>query len=448
MYPGLRWVLHQHGIELERAPSQRATTTAVVDVLPSTTDPQDETPPTPPPSPITSFADLMPLGSGTELGDVDSYIFPGSAICVFPDDIVAAFTDPSASEITHQIRLVISPELNPQIRLFFTEKLAEIRDKRRIEVSWPTVEDIVTLVDLSSGLFAHSQALVLFIDDPDSEGPQHQLRIVMSYADKSKHAVGKHPLAALDFFYDTLVLKRIPDSKRKSIRLMLLVWRLLSRSDLGSVVNALTVGAILEKAEDQIRDLCRSLHPVMTLNSDLEFIFYHSSFLDFLEDERRSKDECIRSDSAVKLLLNHVLPMLSNLCVGGGQDSSNLQPPTLSSVAPDAIHTCLVALFFGALGSMSLSDLHGVDVQILEGIREINFRGMAYLGRLDLGELDFDLIYLNLRKAGVVRPFKGRNLISRVRAFFARNTQYSERYFIVGRPIARALPHLELMILG
>ncbi|KAJ3555939.1 hypothetical protein NP233_g12091 [Leucocoprinus birnbaumii] len=131
--------------------------------------------------------------------------------------IVAAFNNASLSPIIHQIKLIILPELNPEIHHFFTGKLTEICTKRGIESSWPADKDITTLVDISAGLFTHSHTLAHFIDDPDSEGPQHQLQVILSQAGEIKQAGEKHPLAALDLFYDILILKRIPETRCRAI---------------------------------------------------------------------------------------------------------------------------------------------------------------------------------------------------------------------------------------
>ncbi|KAJ3559222.1 hypothetical protein NP233_g11322 [Leucocoprinus birnbaumii] len=335
--------------------------------------------------------------------------------------LVAAFADPSASEFTHQIGLVISSELNPQIRLFFTDKLIEVRIKKGIENSWPTAEDITTLVDLSAGLFAHSHALVLFIDDPSSEGPQHQLRIVLGLAEKIKLAAEKHPLAALDFFYDTLVLKRIPEAKRISIRLMLLAHKLLSNPN--TQRPALTVGNVLAKSEDQVRDLCRSLHSVMILDSDLNFKFYHASFMDFLESEDRSKSECIRTDSAIKLLFNEVQffpqPPIS------WSASGHLKTP------PQVVYHALLHAFFKAVELMSMAN--NADIQI-QSLRQFDFRKVALQGEQVLADKRSDLVYHNLCKAGVIRPLLRRNFIAQCRGLFSKDLENRTRYYSLGRP--------------
>ncbi|KAJ3575317.1 hypothetical protein NP233_g1175 [Leucocoprinus birnbaumii] len=93
MYPGLRWILREHGIrleELESTPSPNGTasntTTGTSDVMPEAANsPEAEIPPTPPPSPVSSFADLVPLCPGTTLGDVDSPQLKNSQPITFSD---------------------------------------------------------------------------------------------------------------------------------------------------------------------------------------------------------------------------------------------------------------------------------------------------------------------------------------------------------------------------
>ncbi|KAJ3566588.1 hypothetical protein NP233_g6908 [Leucocoprinus birnbaumii] len=201
--------------------------------------------------------------------------------------IVAAFNNASLSPIIHQIELIILPELNPEIHHFFTGKLTEICTKRGIESSWLADKDIATLVDISAGLFAHSHALAHFIDDPDSEGPQHQLQVILSQAGEIKQAGEKHPLAALDLFYDILVLKRIPETRCRAIQQILLVCSIVLPNKVDYDRKAELIRNVLRKTEDQFLDLCWSLHSVAMLDSSTaaKLPFYHASFMDFMEDQ-------------------------------------------------------------------------------------------------------------------------------------------------------------------
>ncbi|KAJ3575834.1 hypothetical protein NP233_g859 [Leucocoprinus birnbaumii] len=335
--------------------------------------------------------------------------------------IVAAFSSPSVSPIIHQIELIISPELNPQIHRFFTGKLTEIRSKRGIESSWPADEDIATLVDISAGLFAHSHALVLFIDDPDSEGPQHQLRVILSRAGEIKEAGEKHPLAALDLFYDVLVLKRIPETRRIVIRQILLVRVIISSITIPFPEHqAEMIANILGKTEDQFRDLCRSLHSVASLTTvTAKLRFYHASFMEFMEDKYRSKEECIWSDSSVTLLLSQVRSLLSNACVIRDRSSHPEQLIPRPLITWHLNHNdhivCLYQLLvFTFVKAMEVIPL--TDKQLIMSIQQFDFRKLILAEPVGLHAINSKVLLSKLKKADIVRPLKVANLV----AFLAR----------------------------
>ncbi|KAJ3553022.1 hypothetical protein NP233_g12741 [Leucocoprinus birnbaumii] len=83
MFPGVRWILLEHGLvveELERA-------CAAVTAFTGDSDPNHIPPPTPLPSPVSSFVDLVPIHPGieTSMGDIDSYIFVRTDVVVVVD---------------------------------------------------------------------------------------------------------------------------------------------------------------------------------------------------------------------------------------------------------------------------------------------------------------------------------------------------------------------------
>ncbi|KAJ3562932.1 hypothetical protein NP233_g9269 [Leucocoprinus birnbaumii] len=343
---------------------------------------------------------------------------------------------PRSKKITNQIELTISPDLNPEIHRLFTDKLADIRARRGIKKLWPTKEDIATLVDISAGLYAHSDALIHFIEDPDSEGPEHQLRIVLGQADEFREASIKHPLAALDLFYDHLVLKRIPESKRRTLRCMLIASRLRAQSDNFSTPDAILIGNVLGKAEDQVHDLCRSLHSVMILDPSLKFKFHHASFMDFLEDRRRSKEECIWSEpETMAMLLGHVRRTLDKTSISRGSNNKPVPMPPLSWTHPHPpsldkeVYVLLVRALFKALESLPLISTSNNGVSIFS-MKDFDFSRAALLDRVSLRFVKPDSLRHNLKEIGVIRSSTGRNLPAKVREILS--GQKGPRYYVIG----------------
>ncbi|KAJ3565674.1 hypothetical protein NP233_g7482 [Leucocoprinus birnbaumii] len=356
--------------------------------------------------------------------------------------IVAAFSSPFVSSIIHQIELIISPQLNPEIHRYFTGELTEIGMKRGIEESWPADKDIATLVDISAGLFAHSHALVLFIDDPDSEGPQHQLRVILSLAGEIKEAGEKHPLAALDLFYDILVLKRIPETRRKAIRQILLVRTIVLPVQAVQTEyfgKAKLIGNVLGKTEDQFHDLCRSLHSVATLDpgATAKLRFYHASFMDFMEDKRRSKEECIWSDSAVTSLLHQTRSLLEDTGVmvrdqyqHSSPTSEQLipRPPMVWHISADAhiieFYQAVVLIFLKAMEMMPLT-----DSQLIAPFQRFDFRKITLEALVGFETINGEILLSKLKETGIVRPLRSANPVAFLREALSKDFPYQSYVF-------------------
>ncbi|KXN83159.1 hypothetical protein AN958_01772, partial [Leucoagaricus sp. SymC.cos] len=239
--------------------------------------------------------------------------------------LISTFNRFGIAPLISHTELTISRKLDREIFFFLAEKLAEIRRKHALEESWPTEGDLHDVVDLSSGLWAYSHALTLFIDDPDSLGPKDQLRIVLSLARKIKQSGGtRHPLAALDLFYSELVLKRLPPKKLHASRTMLLATRLGVFGNHRSIPELVLVANFLGYSKDQLRNLCQSLHSVVSYDEEtISLEFYHASFMDFLGDPARSNDLCIWSEFNIVTLFDRALQSLSQVSVIPSEGSSH-----------------------------------------------------------------------------------------------------------------------------
>jgi hypothetical protein len=179
--------------------------------------------------------------------------------------------------------------------------------------------DILILVDLSSGHFAYASTVVLFVSDEDSIGPEHQLELVLDLAKRKRRSGEKHPLANLDYLYSALILKRLSPTKLQLIQRLLLIHRLYLDYVKGpgslSSSASITSANVLRLSEQQLRDVCKSLHAVMVLDVALNFKFYHASFMDFLQDSSRSQEYSIWSPSTALTSLDNILQTLNEIQV-------------------------------------------------------------------------------------------------------------------------------------
>ncbi|KAF5359852.1 hypothetical protein D9756_002926 [Leucocoprinus leucothites] len=141
--------------------------------------------------------------------------------------LVSTFDRPEIKSLTAHFELTVTRELDPQIHHFLASRLREIREKHGLGESWPTGEDLRTLVDISAGLFACAHVIALYIEDPESATtPKKELDIVLGLTSRIKiERSSKHPLSSLDLFY-TLILERLHPERFTDAQLILLATRL------------------------------------------------------------------------------------------------------------------------------------------------------------------------------------------------------------------------------
>lgn len=186
------------------------------------------------------------------------------------------------------------------IERFLTSRFSEIRQQnprilQGMPFPWPSLEDLLALVNKSSGLFVFASTLADFVTDGQAP-PQQKLKSVLSLH------------AGLDLLY-TQVLKAVPNIvcfRRVLTALMLLheqpsvnLLAELLRLDAGDVLHALTfIQSIIHVPADD--------NTPIRLN--------HTSLRDFLVDSSRSKDLYIDPPATnVALAIGCIMLMNSNL---------------------------------------------------------------------------------------------------------------------------------------
>ncbi|KAF9443939.1 hypothetical protein P691DRAFT_839705 [Macrolepiota fuliginosa MF-IS2] len=208
--------------------------------------------------------------------------------------LIATFKSPQISAMTHQEELMVSRAIDNEITKYLTDELAKIGMEHDIPVPWPCERDMGTLVNLSGGLFIYANTVVRFIGDHNSLGPEDQLRAVVALATSVAKASSEHPLSELDFFY-LLIMQRVPAKILQTVQ-----WILLATNVPAVEIDVKRNRQLLGLSPSQLQTACRTLHSVMKVEAD-DIVFYHASFMDFMQDPQRSRQFCIWKDCGLAL---------------------------------------------------------------------------------------------------------------------------------------------------
>ncbi|KAF5348785.1 hypothetical protein D9756_009766 [Leucocoprinus leucothites] len=345
--------------------------------------------------------------------------------------LVSIFNHPEIKSFTAQFELTVTRELDPQIYHFLAARLKEIREKYDLDESWPTGEDLCTLVEVSAGLFACAHAMARSIEDPEGESaPQKQLDAVLGLAPRIKAENGsKHPLSSLDLFY-ALILARIHEKRLADLQLVLLTTRL-RLPTVANFTRTIAYANLLGHSREDFFIICRSLHAVMKVDTK-NITFYHASFMDFLEDPTRSGECCIWS--AGPRLLRHIMQSLNNTRL-----DTNFKPvPSLSWRAPSTSrdhvnhYEYLRSAFIDLFLRMVLKKIQ--DDETYRLVKEFDLRRLA-LTRSNFMSLDcsFDeLLQLKMDEfRGFIRPLWLKNTLRSFPVLF-KYDEHVRRDFAIG----------------
>ncbi|KAF9443422.1 hypothetical protein P691DRAFT_788061 [Macrolepiota fuliginosa MF-IS2] len=217
--------------------------------------------------------------------------------------IIASFTSDDIVPLSHHIELPVSRAIDHEILCYLTDELKKIQKERNLPSSWPPEQQIGILVDLSGGLFIYAATVIRFIGDPNSLGPDTQLAAVLSLATIAKeNADSEHPLIELDLFY-MLILLSIPP------KILPVILNILLLNSLG--LGVLKSANILGLSQTQYLGVCGILQSVFRVeparrpdwgynfnwcrqdlfsDDEMEIVFYHASFMEFMQNIKRSKD--------------------------------------------------------------------------------------------------------------------------------------------------------------
>ena len=205
--------------------------------------------------------------------------------------IRTGFRLPLLEPLTHIFLLheVESSSVDDDIRMFLTQKLAEIT-KRRSDLDlpnpWPRGDEIEALTKKSSGLFIFAATLARFVASEYHE-PSERLQLVLSKTSGTTHE-GR---TGIDSLYSQVLLQAFSnvresavfDNVTRVLGAIVLAFIPLSRRELSKLLR---IPASL------ILTTLRHLHSVLLVPDDetKKIRIFHKSFPDFLQDERRCTD--------------------------------------------------------------------------------------------------------------------------------------------------------------
>ncbi|KAJ3552662.1 hypothetical protein NP233_g12829 [Leucocoprinus birnbaumii] len=292
-----------------------------------------------------------------------------------PEDAILRTMQSSAlSSIHFAIELSVSRDIDHEILMFLIDEFTKVRESHGLPGPWPSDEALSLLVERGAGLWIYISAIVRFINDENSFGPEDQLRIVLGLtADMSNEVQPINPLAEMDCFY-ILTMKRIPPIFQTVARRMILLHSL-DYLDLNGI--ALCLGLSLE----QLRRCCTSIQSVAELRSlgldSSELHFYHTSFIDFLYDPTRSRGFSVYGEFLIQYR-RELLEWLHTVC------SRTLNPSQFtfpaSPVLPKFVdrgerYRCVLGTFW----ELCLVPNHPIDPQTATSISNLPFRKMLGL---------------------------------------------------------------------
>ena len=174
------------------------------------------------------------------------------------------------------------------IRCFLTDKFREIKTchpfRSGIPSSWPSKQQMDTLICKASGQFIYASLAVRFINST-CNSPMRQLDIVLELRPPINNDL---PFAELDTLYAYIL------SCTKSLDLVLRILGLYAVLNHECNEGALEFVEFMLGLEDG--EACIYLSPLNSLlevqecDGYREILFHHSSFMDFLHSPERSKD--------------------------------------------------------------------------------------------------------------------------------------------------------------
>ncbi|KAJ3552718.1 hypothetical protein NP233_g12813 [Leucocoprinus birnbaumii] len=235
----------------------------------------------------------------------------------------------------HTLDLPLSPEDDHEILTFLMKELEKIGEKHGLPLAWCTEAQLAILVKLVGGLWIYASTIIRFIGDAKSLGPQSQLRLVLSLAEKQARRLATNPLAVMDLFYD-LIMEQIPSPILLTARKILLLQLFVPQA-----FEILSIAHILQLSTEELSAACSFLQSVLFIVNEeghpSHIQFYHASFMEYAQDPQRSKEFCIFGDILESVRLEVIERVNAvHSCSAGGSLNLNFTPWELSKPEDEA----------------------------------------------------------------------------------------------------------------
>ncbi|KAJ3562148.1 hypothetical protein NP233_g9756 [Leucocoprinus birnbaumii] len=238
--------------------------------------------------------------------------------------IQRAMAATDVAPLLHTLDLPLSPENDHEILTFLMKELQEIGEKHKLPQSWCTEVEFAILVKLAGGLWIYVSTITRFIGDAKSFGPQSQLHLVLSLAQKQTRPLATNPLAAMDLFYN-LIVEQIPSHVLPTaLKILLLQHMIMNKFDGNKRgLRIFVVANILRLRIEVFSAACSFLPSVLFIVNDQghpsHIQFYHASFMEYAQNPQRSGKFCIWGDCLEDLRLE-VIERVSSVhsCSSGG----------------------------------------------------------------------------------------------------------------------------------
>jgi len=269
---------------------------------------------------------------------------------------VSTFKQDSIASVIHSVELSISREADGEIEMYLRggfKNILEKQDFPQLLSSWPSDNDIRTLVDAADGLFAHPAAVLRHVAYPRDSQFRERLQSVLDSLSGTGKQGSTSALSRLDALY-VHVMEQIPESILLSAQYLLFD----ALNDYALSLCCCMFGI----SEYMFRDICHHLHAVISyeptfdplssldhridltrpyydqgqwfhLDGSIEnhvydvhgrLRLYHKSFDDFLRDPTRSGSFCVNTPAIYCKYLDHLIQCHHHYASSYGIDGSSM----------------------------------------------------------------------------------------------------------------------------
>jgi hypothetical protein len=208
-----------------------------------------------------------------------------------------SMADKNISPLLFNIDIPLSSEIDDDIRNYLISELKAIGERYHLSLLWPSDHNILKVI---GGLWVAAATIIRFVGDRTFSAPITQLGLVLLFGERLHGTVSSsynNPWDQMDLLYHFL-LQQLPSTIVLKVRKILLLNRLYYSTS--HVSPAVELAYALGMPQEEFEAACGFLDSVLHLgesddphHSGTIIKFYHTSFMEFMEDQRRSGDLCI-----------------------------------------------------------------------------------------------------------------------------------------------------------